>query len=176
LPLFNIGGFVADGISDITDGKSPVYRERSTPDFELFREVTRRLDEKDNLIKAQSVELLSKLDEINRQEARIALLLDCCPVGVIFICNRIIEYVNNKISEITGYPKADIVGKNSRFLYETAEEWDEVGRVQESAARTAKVKVNFKRKDGTFVSCELQMTRVTDVCDHEFVVLVYSDA
>jgi len=163
-------------VADIVGGEdAPVYRERAPKDAELFREVTRRLSEKDDLIRAQSIELLSKSDEATRQEARVLVLLDCCPVGVIFICNRIIEYINHQVTVITGYTREEIVGKNSRFLYETAGEWDAVGKAQEEAARTAVVKVNFKRKDGTFAPCELQMTRVIDGCDHEFIVLVYSE-
>jgi len=156
------------------DKTVPVYRERG-PDFEIFRELTRRLNEKDSLIKAQSVELASKFEEMLRHEARIALLLDCCPLGVIFICNRIIEYANKRIGSITGYDPEELVGKNSLFLYETVEEWDTVGKTQQSTGRSKSVNVKFKRKNGEFAPCKLQMTRVIDDFDHEFIVLVYSD-
>ena len=153
----------------------PIYRERG-PDFEIFREMTRRFAEKDLLIKAQSAEIIAKSIEVSRQEARIMVLLDACPLGVIFVCNRIIEYVNHAICEITGYDREELLGKNTRILYETAGEWDIVGALQRGKGRTFKINVQFKRKDGVSVPCELQMTRVVDECDQEFIVLVYTQS
>jgi hypothetical protein len=37
----------------------------------------------------------------------------------------------------------------------------------------SKVTINWKKKDGSLVECELYMTRVVDECDREFVVLVF---
>jgi len=153
----------------------PIYRERG-PDFEIFREMTRRFAEKDILIKAQSAEIIAKSIEVSRQEARIMVLLDACPLGVIFVCNRIIEYVNQAICDITGYEREELLGKNSRVLYETAGEWDIVGALQRGKGRTFKINVHFKRKDGVSIPCELQMTRVVDECDQEFIVLVYTSS
>ena len=153
----------------------PVYRERNEAEFEIFRELTRKLNERGNLVVAQSKEIVSQSEAMCRHEARLALLLDCCPLGVIFICSRVIEYVNRRITDITGYTKEEIEGKNSRFLYETAEEWDVVGKVQCENKRSMDIDVRFKQKSGAMVPCKLKMTRVIDDCDREFIVLVYSD-
>ena len=152
----------------------PLYRERG-PDFELFTDMTRKLNEKNCLIRAQSAEIISKSDEALRYEARIAILLDHCPIGVIFACNRIVEYVNQRITDITGYSKDELVGKNTLFLYDTLGEWDDVGKLQVSGGRTIEVDVKLKPKEGPSVPCKLQMTRVIDAFDHEFLVLVYAD-
>jgi PAS domain S-box-containing protein len=159
-------------ISGQADGLVSGYRERK--DFDLFQEMTRRLNEKDRLIIAQSTEIISKSEEGSRKDARIGVLLDSVPIGVVFVCDRVIEYVNNRVCELTGYSKDELVGRNTRVLYETAEDWDSVGDVQVNATRQpSKVTINWKKKDGSLVECELYMTRVIDECDREFVVLVF---
>lgn len=158
-----------------TDEKdTPIIRERK--DFDLFREMTRRLNEKDRLICAQSTEIISKTEEADRKDARVLVLLDACPLGIIFICSRIIEYVNKRITDITGYAREELEGKNARILYDTADEWDAVGKFQDTiSCANSKISVKFRKKSGDLVECELSMTRVVDECDQEFVVLVYSD-
>ena len=161
-------------ISVTKDPAIPELRERK--DFPLFQEMTRRLNEKDALIVAQSAEIISRNVEAGRNDARIVTLIDSCPLGVIFVCDRVIEYVNKKILDITGYTREDLVGKNSRILYDTAGEWDVVGAFQGGVeSRNAKIKTQFKKKNGCVFEVELQMTRVVDECDQEFVVLVYTE-
>ncbi|MBX3006770.1 MAG: PAS domain S-box protein [Melioribacteraceae bacterium] len=97
-----------------------------------------------------------KLAEEQLLESRnkINSLLEAAPVGIGLVKNRIILQVNDAFSTITGYSKEDVIGKSSRVLYETEDEFKRSGEVKYNMIAEkgiGVVETKWVRKDGKVV-------------------------
>jgi PAS domain S-box-containing protein len=54
--------------------------------------------------------------------------MQAVPFGVIFVRDRVIEWCNDRICQVFGYAREEIIGNLTRMFYETDEEFDRVGR------------------------------------------------
>ena len=57
------------------------------------------------------------------------------PVGIGLVADRILTTVNDRNREMTGYSQDELVGKNSRILYPTDEDYENVGTVKYAMIR-----------------------------------------
>ena len=65
---------------------------------------------------------------IKESEERIKSILRVAPVGIAIIKSRKIIEINEAISEITGYSKNELIGKNARLVYFSDEDFEIVGK------------------------------------------------
>mgnify|MGYP003884157607 CR=1 FL=1 len=94
--------------------------------------------------------------EVNRafddRQAKIDSIFRAAPVGIGMVVNRVLAEVNDRICEMTGYSREDLVGKSARILYPTQEDYEFVGRVkygQIAEKGIGAVETRMRRKDGT---------------------------
>lgn len=95
------------------------------------------------------VEAASAFDE---RQAKIDSIFRAAPVGIGMVVNRVLAEVNDRICEMTGYSRGELIGKSARILYSTDEEYQIVGRDKyEQIAKkgTGAVETRMQRKDGT---------------------------
>lgn len=91
---------------------------------------------------------------LGEREATLRSLLRAAPVGIGLVRNRIIEWINDHVAEMTGYSAEEICGHSSRMLYESEEEFQRVGKVKyaEIAIRgIGSVETRWVRKDGKVI-------------------------
>lgn len=103
----------------------------------FFRDTSDR-----KIIKSQIKEKQETLDSIFRAS----------PVGIGLIINRIFQWTNQRIFEITGYSQEELFGQSSRMLYLSEEEFVRVGQDKYSQIKesgTGIVQTEWKCKDGT---------------------------
>ena len=84
-------------------------------------------------------------------ETSLASIFRAAPVGIGLVSDRVLIRVNDRICEMIGYSQAELVGKNSRILYPTDEEYDYVGTVKYAMIEergTGTVETRWMRKDG----------------------------
>lgn len=148
----------------------PEYIERG-PDYATFRLLTERLGEVEDLLYRQNKELIHQMRESAKRESRLTALLDQCPLGVMITFNRVIEYANRRIEDITGYKRSELIGSSTKLFYPTEAEWTRVGEIQKNSSE-GRVKSTLRRKDGTHVDCLVKMTRVIEGIN-EFIVTIY---
>jgi PAS domain S-box-containing protein len=90
-------------------------------------------------------------EALRRSEATLQSLIRVAPVGICIMKNRIYQSANVFWCETFGYREEDILGKNTRMLYESDEEYERVGRdvygqlVERGVASTETV---LRRSDG----------------------------
>ncbi len=89
---------------------------------------------------------------LRQSEATIRSLFNTAPVGVCIMKNR--EYIsaNRYWCEQFGYPEETIIGKTTRMLYESDEEWNRVGQELYAHLREkglASVETKLRRSDGS---------------------------
>ena len=105
------------------------------------------------------VELRTK--ELKIREETLQSIFRAAPIGIGMVVNRELMKVNQRLCEMLGFTESELIGKNSRLVYPSDEEFEFVGREkyrQISAQGTGTVETKFKRKDGTIIDVLLSST------------------
>lgn len=63
-------------------------------------------------------------------EARLQSIFRAAPVGIGLLSGRILLDVNNRLCDMVGYSREELLGQNARMLYPTSEEYQRVGSEQ----------------------------------------------
>lgn len=94
----------------------------------MFREAL-RLYRKDRDQPSKHVESESSSNSKFRDEQMLRNILAACPVGLCQVENRTICWVNEAMLKMFGYVEADFVGKSTRMIYASDEEYERAGAV-----------------------------------------------
>lgn len=103
----------------------------------------------------------------DERQAKIDSIFRAAPVGIGMVVNRVLAEVNDRICEMTGYSREELVGKSARVLYPTQEDYDLVGRAkyeQIAEKGIGAVETRMRRKDGTIFDVLLSSAPI-DPCD-----------
>lgn len=90
-------------------------------------------------------------EALRQQEARLNSLFRALPAGVGVARDRVFTEVNERLCEMTGYTKAEILGKNARVLYASDEDFEHGGRELYGALggrNIGRSECRWKRKNG----------------------------
>jgi diguanylate cyclase (GGDEF)-like protein/PAS domain S-box-containing protein len=114
----------------------------------LFEDVTdrRRADE--------------KLQRLVREQE---LILDNATVGIVFARNRVIQRVNRRMEEMTGYSAAELVGASSALLFADRADWERAVELAYAATPPGGIhetEWRFRRKDGSTFICRTRGRRI----------------
>lgn len=106
---------------------------------------------------AQFAELAHKLRQAvtrRRSESEISSIFQAVPVGIAVVANRVLLRVNDRLCALTGYPREELEGRNTRFLYQNDEDYAAVGRMRGQAYEKGTpddIEIRWRRKDGTII-------------------------
>lgn len=92
-------------------------------------------------------------EALRQSEATIRSVFEAAPIGICIMKNRVYQSANNYWCEKFGYPEATIIGKTTRMLYESDEEWNRVGQElygHLKAGDLASVETKLRCSDGSF--------------------------
>jgi two-component system cell cycle sensor histidine kinase/response regulator CckA len=93
-------------------------------------------------------------DALREREARLDSIFRAAPIGIGTVTERVILEVNDKVCEMTGYSKEELVGRSARMLYATDQEFEFVGKekYRQMAERgMGSVETRWRRKDGAMI-------------------------
>ena len=96
-------------------------------------------------------------------EAMLKSIFRAAPTGIGFVSNRVILQVNDRFCEMVGYSSEELVGKNSRILYPSDEDYEYVGEEkykQILEKGTGTVETHFRCKDGRVIDILLSSTPI----------------
>ena len=102
-------------------------------------------------------------EALRASEASLASIFRAAPVGIGIVSDRILLRVNDRICAMTGYSPDELIGKNSRILYPTNEDYEYVGTVKYALMREkgiGTVETRWRRKDGTILDILLSSTPI----------------
>jgi len=102
-------------------------------------------------------------EELRESKARIESIFRSSPVGIGVVVNRMIKEANDRLCEMTGYSREELLEKSSLMLYPTLEEYERVGLVKYnmlSERGTGYVETRWQRKDGSVVDILLSSSPI----------------
>jgi PAS domain S-box-containing protein len=100
-------------------------------------------------------------EALNKNKQRIQSIFRAAPIGIGLVVNREIVEVNERLVEMTGYAKTELIGKNARILYPTDQDYESVGdekyrQIQKYGTGT--VETRFKLKNGNIIDILMTST------------------
>jgi PAS domain S-box-containing protein len=98
-----------------------------------------------------------------KSEREITSIFQAVPVGIAVVADRVLVRVNDHLCTITGYPRVELEGRNTRFLYLNDEDYQEIGRMREQAYRGGDpdtIEVRWQRKDGTIIDVQISAAAI----------------
>ncbi|MGA9141263.1 MAG: PAS domain S-box protein [Methanocella sp.] len=102
-------------------------------------------------------------DALRKSEAKLDSIFRSAPAGIGVVVNRVIREANERLCEMTGYRREELIGKNALILYPTQEEFERVGRVKydimEKLGRGS-VETRWRRKDGRVIDVLLSSSPI----------------
>lgn len=104
----------------------------------------------------------NRTEEILREgESYVKSIFRAAPTGIGVVVDRVLVQVNEKICELTGYPRDELIGQSARILYPSDSEFEFVGKekyrlIQEKGTGT--VETRWQRKDGKVIEVLLSST------------------
>ncbi len=102
-------------------------------------------------------------DALRKSEAKLDSIFRSAPAGIGVVVNRVIMEANERLCEMTGYRREELIGKNALILYPTQEEFERVGRVKydimEKLGRGS-VETRWRRKDGRVIDVLLSSSPI----------------
>ncbi len=130
-----------------------VYRGKPAI-FATVRDITERLRVEAEQQKAEAA--------LKRSDATLRSIFSAASIGIgLTVGNRILAQVNDRICEMTGYTRDELIGQSARILYPTDEDFEYVGRekyrqIHERGIGT--VETRWRRKDGRVIDVWLSST------------------
>jgi PAS domain S-box-containing protein/putative nucleotidyltransferase with HDIG domain len=105
---------------------------------------------------------------LREREEKLQSIFRAAPVGIGMVVDRVIQEANQTVCNITGYTQEELLGKHSRFLYPSQEEYDWVGSEKYNQINKfgiGTVETRWKRKDGSL--CDILLSSVPlDLSDY----------
>lgn len=126
-------------------------------------------------------ELFEAQQTIKRSENHLQSVLRSAPTGIGIVVDRVITEVNDRVCEMVGYPREELIGNSIRMLYQRKEDFEAVGRdkyrqIKESGSGT--VETTWVRKDRSTIEVELSSAAIDPADPHSeytFTVLDITD-
>jgi diguanylate cyclase (GGDEF)-like protein/PAS domain S-box-containing protein len=105
-------------------------------------------------------------------------ILDSALVGIVFVKNREIVTCNRRFEEVFGYVPGEMVGKSTRVLYATDDDFEEIGRRAYASSDDAQPfsrEVRLRRRDGSEFWGAMTGRALDPALPHEGSIWIYAD-
>ncbi len=106
-------------------------------------------------------ELMLAEEALRQRESELNSIFQTAPTGIGVTADRIFITVNDRFCEMVGYFREELVGENARMVYQSQEDYEEVGRKyfeQLTTLGTCTLETRLRHKDGTIINVILSMT------------------
>lgn len=93
-------------------------------------------------------------EALRERQAKLDSIFRVAPTGIGVVTDRVLIEVNDRICEMTGYERQELVGRSSWFLYPTCREYELVGDMIErlrEEERSGTMETRWRRKDGSII-------------------------
>ena len=156
--VFTTGRTVEQEKINPDDGRTSEVR--AFPIFSAAGQVTMVIEHVRDITERKLAE-----EALRTRQAKLDGIFRAAPVGIGLVVNRVFKEVNDQVCLMTGYSREDLLGKSSRFLYPSQEEFEVVGRekyrqIAEQGKGT--VETRWQHRDGTVIDVMLSSAPLFD--------------
>jgi len=122
-----------------------------------------------------------KEKEVRNQNDLMALMssiLDSMPYAVVGLKDRQIIFANHAVETVFGWTPGELIGKNTRLLYQSDEEYEEIAEYAYPVLereRTYNREFYCRHKDGRDIVCLVCTSRIGEMSKDKMIVVTYSD-
>ncbi|MBN1510619.1 MAG: cache domain-containing protein [Phycisphaerae bacterium] len=91
-------------------------------------------------------------EALRRSEGMLRSVVQAAPIGIGLVKDRVMGWTNEQLARMTEYSQEELMGMNTRVLYESREEFERVGREKRSHVSQngiGCVETRWRRKDGS---------------------------
>lgn len=116
-----------------------------------------------------------RLQELEALEASI---LDAIPHAVLGLAKRRVNFANDAVDAVFGWRPEELIGKTTRILYRSDEEYNDIGKFVYSTLRrqrTCSAEIPCRRMDGREIVVRLHASRIGDDLREGRIIAVYED-
>ena len=102
-------------------------------------------------------------EALRQREATLESIFRAAPTGIGMVSNRVLKRVNDRICEMTGYSREELLDQSARMLYPTDEDFEYVGTEKYAQIRErgiGTIETRWRRKDGKVIDVLLSSTPV----------------
>jgi two-component system, cell cycle sensor histidine kinase and response regulator CckA len=117
-------------------------------------------------------------EALKESETTLKSIFKAAPIGIGLVQNRRFVWINEQLSNLTGYSADELRGQSARLLYASEEEFARVGQVKYDEIResgTGTVETRFKCKDGSVKDILLSSTPLDPAQPTEAVIFTALD-
>jgi PAS domain S-box-containing protein len=103
----------------------------------------------------------TKMDTRGPSNSLLKAIFDAAPAGIVVVKGRVFCDFNDQVCRITGYSREELLGKSTRMLYWTAQDFEAVGRWvahSDAESRLKGYQTQLRRKDGTICHVYFQVS------------------
>jgi diguanylate cyclase (GGDEF)-like protein/PAS domain S-box-containing protein len=115
---------------------------------------------------------------VQRALAEQELILANANVGIAFARQRLLQRCNPRFAQMFGYDAAELIGKGSTMLFESAEEYESTVASMYARLSTGEAYVierQLRRKDGSLFWCKLVARAIDPLRPEEGTIGIYED-
>jgi len=104
-------------------------------------------------------------------------ILAAIPHAVIGLRDRRVIFANHGVQAVFGWNEAELIGKSTRILYRTEEDYEKMAGLYSKLRRQKTVGTEFpcRRKDGTDIECMVSASRIGEHLKEKNIVITYED-
>lgn len=102
-------------------------------------------------------------EALQERQARLDSIFRVAPVGIGVVVERVLFEVNDRICEMTGYTRSELIGQSSRMLYPSQPEFESIAtnKIREFQAQGwGHMESRWRRKDGGIIDILLSFTPI----------------
>ena len=150
-------------VQDNTERKQ-AEEELKRAHSELERRVVARTADLEKAIRSLQAEITERKrseEALQDSEDMLRSIFRAAPTGIGVVSDRVITQANERLCEILGYSKDELLGQSARMVYLCDEDFEYVGREKYAQIRdkgTGTVETRWQRKDGKVIDVLLSST------------------
>jgi PAS domain S-box-containing protein len=114
----------------------------------------------------------------NDPETLMSSILDSIPHAVVGLKDRQIVFTNHAVETVFGWTPGELIGRNTRALYRSDEEYEEIAECAYPALekqRTFSREFPCRHRDGRDLVCLVSSSRIGETLKDKMIVVTYSD-
>lgn len=130
---------------------------------EMVKERTLELTRANDRLKREIAKQKRTENSLKERQARLDSIFRAAPIAIGVTMDRIMQEVNDRICEMTGYSRDELIGQSSHMLYPSQKEFDRVGagyRRLLLEQGTGHMESRWKCKDGGIIDVLLSITPI----------------